>query len=180
MNIYKINAPERATYLGEFMSELPVNCLFNKGVTGCGGTELALKNSKHTIIAMPFISLVNNKAEKREHKEGVLAVHGGTPIHEMEEYIRTHEVWKIAVVYDSLPKVIKVFQDLSINPYEKCFLLIDEYHVLFAQYVFRNKAVKELLNLAPNFKEVTYMTATPIEEEFMLIELKNLPIHEVT
>lgn len=45
------------------MNELPVNCIFNKGITGCGGTELALRNEKHTIIAMPFISLVANKSE---------------------------------------------------------------------------------------------------------------------
>ncbi|PXV67340.1 hypothetical protein CLV62_10313 [Dysgonomonas alginatilytica] len=74
------------------MTELPVNCLFNKGVTGCGGTELALKNDKHTIVAMPFISLVNNKAEKEEHKGEVLAIYGDTPTHEIEEYIRVHKV----------------------------------------------------------------------------------------
>lgn len=59
----KTSAPEWANYLSEFMNELPVNCIFNKGITGCGGTELALRNEKHTIIAMPFISLVANKSE---------------------------------------------------------------------------------------------------------------------
>ena len=161
------------------MTELPVNCLFNKTVTGCGGTELALRNDKHTIIAMPFISLVVNKTEKEAHRGKVLGVSGSTSNDEIEEYIRTHEVWKIAAVYNSVPRVIRIFQDMGINPYEECFLLVDEYHILFNQYVFRNSVIKQLLSEAKNFKEKTYMTATPIYEEFMLEELKDMPVCEV-
>lgn len=74
------------------MNELPVNCIFNKGITGCGGTELALRNEKHTIIAMPFISLVANKSENEKHKDKVLGVSGDTPEYVIEEYIKTHKV----------------------------------------------------------------------------------------
>jgi len=74
------------------MDELPTNCLFNKDVTGCGGTELALSNDKHTIIAMPFVSLVTHKVEKEEHRENVLGVYGGITNQEIETYIRTHDV----------------------------------------------------------------------------------------
>jgi hypothetical protein len=162
------------------MENLPTNCLFNKGIPGCGGTELALSNSKNTIIAMPFISLVKNKVEKEEHREKVLGVCGDTSNYEIEEYIRTHDVWKIAVVYNSLPRVIKIFEDMGINPYESCFLLTDEYHLLFNQYVFRNDAIMQLLALASKFKEATYMTATPLCDEFMLEEIKDLPVYEVT
>lgn len=165
-------APEWVTYLGEFMTELPINCMFHKGITGCGGTELALRNDKHTIIAMPFISLVTNKSENKKHRDRVLGVTGKTPEYEIEEYIRTHKVWKIAVVYNSLPKVIQAFENLGINPFNKCFLLVDELHVLFNQYVFRDTSVRTLLEISSKFKERTFMTATPINEEFMLEELK--------
>lgn len=74
------------------MNELPVNCIFNKGITGCGGTELALRNEKHTIIAMPFISLVTNKSENIKHKDKILGVSGETPEYEITEYIKTHKV----------------------------------------------------------------------------------------
>ncbi len=56
-----ITAPEGATYLSQFMDEIPANCIFNKRLTGCGATELALRNSTPTIIAMPYVSLVKNK-----------------------------------------------------------------------------------------------------------------------
>jgi hypothetical protein len=42
------------------MTEIPENCLFNKRITGCGATELAIRNSIDTIIAMPYVSLVKN------------------------------------------------------------------------------------------------------------------------
>ena len=42
------------------MTEIPVNCLFNKKQTGCGATELAIRNSIPTIIAMPYVALVKN------------------------------------------------------------------------------------------------------------------------
>lgn len=43
------------------MTEIPVNCLFNKKQTGCGATELAIRNSIPTIIAMPYVALVNEQ-----------------------------------------------------------------------------------------------------------------------
>jgi hypothetical protein len=47
---------------------------------------------------------------------------------------------------------------------------------LFIQYSFRNKAIKSLLAIAANFERVTYMSATPTEQEFILEELKDFPI----
>ena len=73
------------------MTELPVNCLFDKTITGCGGTELALSNGKHTIIAMPFVNLVDNKVTQKQHKDKVLGVFQGITHCEIEEYIKTHK-----------------------------------------------------------------------------------------
>ena len=33
-----IKIPKGTNYLSDVMNKLPENCLFNKGVTGCGGT----------------------------------------------------------------------------------------------------------------------------------------------
>ena len=91
-NIIQKVAPKGTEYLGKnFMTELPVNYLFNKGACGCGGTHLALTNNKNTIVAMPFIPLVLNKAENKEHKGKVLGVYGDTSNREIEEYIKNHD-----------------------------------------------------------------------------------------
>ena len=68
---------------------------------------------------------------------------------------------------------------MGIDVYQDFFLLVDEWHVLFKYYVFRNRAVKNVLGIAPHFKEVTYMTATPIEEEYLFKEIKHLSVIEI-
>ena len=177
MKRHILTAPEWADYLSNFMTEIPPNCIFDKGRTGCGGTELALTNGKHTIIVMPYVNLVVNKVQ--QHGGKVLGVYQGIHDEDIENYINTHELWKITCTYDALPRVISTIQNMGIDAYNDFFLLVDEWHVLFNNYVFRNKAVTEVLNIAPSFEEVTYMTATPIEDEYIFKEIKDLPVFEV-
>ena len=57
----------------------------------------------------------------------------------------------------------------------KALLLVDEYHRLLFDYSFRHRAVTGLLAEMPKFSRATYMSATPIEREFLLDELQTLP-----
>ena len=43
------------------LEDLPHNCIFNKVVTGCGGTTIALKNGENYVIAVPTTELIENK-----------------------------------------------------------------------------------------------------------------------
>ena len=86
---------------------------------------------------------------------------------------------KIAVTYDSLPRVLTAIENVGINPYKEIFLLIDEYHILFNAYVLRYKAINNLLSIARRFDRVTFMTATPIEREYLFDEISDLPICEI-
>jgi hypothetical protein len=78
-----------------------------------------------------------------------------------------------------LERLLTTLLDNGIDVYNDYYLLIDEWHVLFNSYAFRNKAVKKVLEYSRKFNKVTYMTATPIEDEFILTELKDLPVVEV-
>lgn len=175
-----IHAKEGCEFLEEFMTELPVNCLFDKGKTGCGGTTLAINTDKNTIIAMPYVNLVKNKVQQPEkHRHELLGVDGDTTINEILEYIDNHKIKKIAVVYNSLERLIKILIEKNIDVYKDYFLLVDEWHILFNSYCFRNDAVKKILHHGQHFKKVTYMTATPVEDEFILKEIRGLPIVEI-
>lgn len=176
---WTINAPDGATYLSDFLTEIPANCLFNKKQTGCGATELAIRNNVPTIIAMPYVALVKNKTIYRKDDISVLGVYEGIGEQDIIDYAQSHSPLKIAVTYDSLPRTIRALETSGLNPYKDLFLLVDEWHVLFNSYSFRHSAIKELLKTASNFERVTYMTATPIEQEFILEELKHLPICEI-
>lgn len=48
------------------MEDLPHNCIFNKVVTGCGATTIALMNSEDYIIAVPTTELIINKINRTE------------------------------------------------------------------------------------------------------------------
>jgi len=171
-----IQAPENKTYLSEFMTELPVNCLFDKGKTGCGGTTIAIENDIDTIIAMPYVSVIKNK--QNQHKN-LFGIYQGVNEAEILDYLRTHQIKKIAVTYDRLEFLLELLQTKESNPYKDFFLLVDEWHILFNSYAFRNEAIKKVLFHSRKFDRVTYMTATPIEDEFILEELKSIPVKEV-
>ncbi len=90
-----IDAPDGAAYLSDFLTELPVNCLFNKRQTGCGATELAIRNAVPTLIAMPYVALVKNKTVYRNDAISVLGVYEGIDERTIIDYARTHSPLKI-------------------------------------------------------------------------------------
>lgn len=112
--------------MSDFLTEIPYNCLFNKKQTGCGATELAIRNNIPTIIAMPYVALVKNKTIYRKDDISVLGVYEGIGEQDIIDYVQSHSPLKIATTYDSIPRTIKALQNISINPYKDMFLLVDE------------------------------------------------------
>ena len=155
-------------FLADVMKNLPSNCLFDKGKVGCEGTTIAINDENPTVIAVPFISLIESKVSQHSNLLGVM---GGVSNADIEKYLSSTNIPKIMVTYDSLPKVMD-----AINP--KYFnLLVDEYHLLFTQYSFRgDSAIKKLLTNYKDFKKYCFMTATELERYFILEELADLPI----
>lgn len=153
-------------FLSEYMQELPSNCLFNKGVTGCGGTHLELHLSKrNSLVLVPMIELVKNKISN-----AVFGFYGDVSNQALLDYVSSDKPYKkIIGTYDCLSRFIDV-----VSNYPDYFLLIDEYHLLFNQYDFRPKAIMYVLNNFRRFKQFCFMTATPLKEEFILPQLKDL------
>lgn len=153
-------------YMSEIMNELPSNCLLNKGITGCGGTHLELTSKRNSLILVPHISLALNKM-----KEGYLIIYGKTTEIEIKKYIKSSVKYKkIIGTYDALPKILDIFPGVI-----DYFLLIDEYHLLFNIYTFRDKAVLSLLSLYNKFKNYCFMSATPLNDDIILDEIKHIP-----
>ena len=160
-----INIPKQYKFLSEFISELPSHNLINKGITGCGGTTLELNAKRNSIILCPTKNLVLNKA-----KYGI-GVTGNTLNKDINTYLKTASIKykKIIATYDALPRLIELIPD-----YYNYFLLVDEYHLLFNDYGFRNKAIFYLLKHFREFKNWCFLTATPIKPEFILTELSDV------
>lgn len=157
-------------YLSEIPNfKLPSKVLINKGKVGCGGTTVALTDDRDTIVCVPFVNLIKNKC--KQNKE-VLGVYSGVTVDKINEYVETHKIKKIMCTYDQLPRLASV---VGYN----YFLLVDELHLLFLQYIFRDTAIRGVLNEYKNFKDWAFLTATPIESEFMLDELKDIPVYNI-
>lgn len=159
-------------YLGEFLEDLPDNCYFNKVLTGCGGTTVALTNNVNYVICVPFISLIQNKLDQVDNAFGF---YGGVKTDDLQNYLSDTDVLvkKILVTYDSLAKLIEY-----INPQEYK-LLIDEAHKLLDSASFRFKAVKSVMQNYEKFNSYVFMTATPVQDKYQLPELACLPKVEI-
>ena len=125
---------------------------------------MAIKQPGHTILAMPYRGLVENKAASNPN---LLGIHGGMDRESaIVEHLKTYDTIKIATTYDSFPFVCDVLDAQGINPYKEIFLFVDEWHTLFNDYRFRNRAARKLLDRAQWFERKTYVSATPIPREY--------------
>jgi hypothetical protein len=175
MNIREIiNIPKGTKFLKDVITELPSDCIFDKAVTGAGGTHIALTSNNPYVICVPYKNLIHNKTE-RYNKLGydILGVDGDISTNNIIDYLNDCEnTPKIMCTYDALGKVISALGD-EVEEYN---ILIDEFHLLFTNYVFRNKAVRTVLDNYLLFKDFCFMTASTLEEEFILDELKDVDL----
>ena len=136
------------------MNDLPHNCIFNKVVTGCGGTTITLQNDEDYIIAVPTTELIINKIGRPDAGIGTVKFHDGTSrkvfgLHgrynigierDLMEYVANSDTKKIICTYDKLPKLCEL-----INP-KRFRLLVDEYHRLLKDYSYRERAIDGVLD----------------------------------
>lgn len=175
MNIKKIEGADHRylSELPEFKNGIPFGVI-NKSKTDVGGTYVAANCDCNYIIVCPFRDLVDSIAADKNNKYPVFKCYGGTRENELKSYLKNNRVHKIAVTYDSLPKLVR-----WIGTTEGYKLLVDEYHLILEDMDFRYDAIDGLLNEIKKFKHYSFLSATPIDFEFEIDFIKNLPHHKV-
>lgn len=174
-------SPRYLSDIEEF-TDLPDNCHFNKVLTGCGGTTVALSNKVKYVIAAPTKGIGENKQKwADEYKVNICIIDGDSldedgekgkdaRIKKVIEYIKAGGI-KIVVTYDSLPSVVKALGE-SVNEWK---LLVDESHMLLEAGSFRYGSVYSVIESMNKFKSYCLMTATPVKDAYQLPNLKNIP-----
>ena len=101
---------------------------------------------------------------------------GGTTDAEIKDYLNSHPIPKILSTYDSIYRMNRFIKDKS-----DWRLVMDEFHVLLGDAAMKSETEMKVLKIARSYPFVTFMSATPIEQEFLLEidELKDLPYYEV-
>ena len=155
-----IKVPANVNYLNEWAGfELPRG-IVNKGITGCGATTLAIEDEHKSIICSPRINLIKNKCQ--QHK-GTLAVYGDVRNGEIEDYLRNSPKPKILTTYDSVPRLNGLIKDRS-----DWRVVVDEYQYILIDSGFKSETEIALLETLKGFPYVTYISATPIADKYML------------
>ena len=152
------------------MEDLPHNCIFNKVVTGCGGTTVVLQNTEDYVIAVPTTELIINKTGitvagvSKEPYNGIypfgLFGRFDDALPRLKEYLNRLGTKKIMCTYDKVPRLMEYIKPSNYR------LLIDEYHCLLKAYSYRQKAINGVLDNFRQFKSFCFMSATPILPSF--------------
>lgn len=156
------------------LDDLPHNVIFNKVITGCGGTTIVLFNGEDYVIAVPTTELITNKTGlleagvssvtspdgKEQRIFGLFGIFSYGVKKELKEYLATTGVKKVMCTYDKLPKLVEYLNPADFR------LLVDEYHILLKAYSYRRSAIDGVLNSFRDYKSFCFMSATPISPEF--------------
>lgn len=168
------NSARYLSELKEFKDGLP-HGIVNKKKTDVGGTYVAANCDSNYIIVCPFRDLVDSITADDNNKYEIFKCYGGTREHEFRKYIKEHQIYKIAVTYDSLSKLLKWMN----NETDGWKVLIDEYHLILEDMDFRENAIMSMIRMVIQFKHYTFLSATPIDEDYEIEFFKKLPHYKV-
>ena len=118
------------------MEDLPQNCIFNKVVTGWGGTTIVLFNERDYIIAVPTTELITNKTGLTEAGVAIITAPDGIKTQSvfglfdkfnlaqkaLKEYVAQPGTKKILCTYDKVRQLVRFIEPQQYQ------ILIDEYH----------------------------------------------------
>lgn len=177
--IETIIMPEGIKHLSLFMEELPTG-IFNKKITATGATSLAMENKQDLILLVPNIGLIENKIAQYPNERcdyEFLQVDEHVKTGDIIEYInkcKGIQPVKIIGTYDSLIKMLGIT-----NVYKKYALIIDEFHELLSLKSARELRGILILNEFKKFKKYTFLSATPLIEDFLPDVLNDIPYTEL-
>ena len=163
-----IDVPSNVKYLSDMWNDLPHNAYINKGITGCGGTTLAITNDQNYVIAVHSTNIIINKSN--QHKN-LCPVYGEVDDKYILDYIENANIpiKKFMVTYDSVPRLLNIINEVDYR------LLVDESHVLI-RYLgeFKTSVCHALIESTYKFKSASFLTATPTERSYLPSPMKQL------
>lgn len=197
----KITIPKEYTYLSEVKHYMlngevvnkPLELfkgIFNKVVTGCGGTTLVLKDNIPTVVCCPRKGMLVSKHLQlmEDGNFTSLLVIGNDLIiddqvvyrkqekKDILNYIQNYKgVPKILVTYDSLYKVIPLIKDI-----ERWHIVVDEFQLCLFDSGMKSEIEQRMFDLVRNLN-TTFLSATPLSEralEFIDEIFKDIPYYE--
>lgn len=193
MNKEIIKVPFGVRFISEWKDyALPEgHCIIDKGVTGCGYTELGLTNENNVILCSPRKLLLENKAEKHENDENILYLENKIveygDIDYMTLKISDHIIncrmkklpIKFMITYDSAHYVIDYLE--KNNQLDNFYLIADEFQSIFLDSYFKAEVENSFIEVIQKCKNIIYLSATPMLDKYLeqLDEFKDLKFYHI-
>lgn len=173
---------DKGQHLTDVYSQIESNTILCKTLTGLGATYSEITAKRNSIIVVPNIPAITGKCFKHK-KDNLFGVKQKITTSDVIKYLEaTTEAKKrikLIVTPESFYKVKDAFDELDINMYVNCFLLLDECHKIVKDIDYRPDIALPIDDFF-RFDEKALVSATPIipsdprftEQNFKIVEIK--------
>lgn len=194
MRIIKDEVPQGVKYISDWKEyDLPKgHCIVDKGVTGCGYTELCLVNDKPVILCSPRKLLLENKLAQHEKDTNIMYLKNEikefSDVQKFKESVKNHISYcritlhkspKFLITYDSTHYIIEALQE--IGALELFHFVIDEFQSIFLDSYYKADVEFDFVDYLQVCPNVLYLSATPMLEKYLdkVDEFKDLPFYKL-
>ena len=196
MNKITLKVPYGIKYISEWKEySMPKgHCIVDKGVTGCGYTEMCLMNSLNVILCSPRRLLLENKAEQHVQDSNILYLENDmsdssdlTEVKKYYEKMRQHILdcsfkglpVKFMITYDSAYHLINFLKET--NQLQYFHVVADEFQSIFLDSYFKPNTENSFVESLQSCPNVIYLSATPMLEKYLvqLDEFKDLDYYSI-
>ena len=191
MNKQRIDIPKNIEYINQWEDyKIPrgEHCIVDKGVTGCGYTEMCLQNNDPIVLCSPRKLLLENKSEKHLRLKNYNIVYLDSLTLEsmiviverqLDYCYRENLVPKFLITYDSTGKIIECLKRFNIL--DNFIFIVDEFQSIFLDSYFKVGVEFDFVNNLQECSSVVYLSATPMLEKYLvrLDEFKDLHFYKL-
>lgn len=186
-----INVPEGIRYISQWEDYVMPkgHCIVDKGVTGCGFTEMCLTNNLNVVLCSPRKMLLENKAEQHVEDKNIFYFKNDfKDINSLEDAkdivneltmrnIFGGDPFKFMITYDSFHYVKDFLKNRGLL--SKTYVVVDEMQSLFNDIFLKADIENNFLSQLQECPNVLYLSATPMMESYLdkVDEFKNLPMY---
>ena len=186
-----IKVPKGIRYISQWADyAMPTgHCIVDKGVTGCGYTEMCLTNEHNVVLCSPRKMLLTNKAEQHLNDSNIYYYEND--FKDVSDLEAANEVlneltmrsmlsgipFKFMVTYDSFHYIKEFLEKRGLL--SKTYIVVDEMQAMFGDIFMKADVENDFLSILQDCPNVLYLSATPMMDDYLdlIDEFKNLPMY---
>ena len=174
-----IKVPEGIRYISQWKDyAMPTgHCIVDKGVTGCGYTEMCLTNEHNVVLCSPRKMLLANKAEQHLKDSNIYYYENdfknisdleaaNVVLNELTMKSMFNGIpFKFMVTYDSFHYIKEFLEKRGLL--SKTFIVVDEMQAMFGDIFMKADVENDFLSILQDCPNVLFLSATPMMDDYL-------------